>query len=253
MGIYSIGINATTANGPTKSQQLLLSIMNAVPDFSLVITNPSVNTSVGTAGMFNGTLTALSGYASAVTLACGNGAPPSCVATPLSLTPTASGSSFTVAASSNISQSYPFNIVAQDSSGEQKLSAVTFTATGAASFDFSIVNNSGGQTVLPGQSASYDLNVIPVPAQSQNEVLLSCAGLPPQSTCTVTPSQLTFGTGAVADATLIVTTAAASASLLNRSNNHSIYFLAFGFPLPGLLVFYKMKLPPRGASFPFCS
>ncbi len=72
-GNYQIVINAGTTNGPTKTQPLSLMIANALPDFTMLIGNPSLSVAVNTPAMFTGTLTASNGYNSPVTLSCGPG------------------------------------------------------------------------------------------------------------------------------------------------------------------------------------
>ena len=69
-GTVPITINGSVTNGPTKTQSLSLTI---TLDYSLVISNPSLQAYVNSTVNFNGTLTSLNGYSSAVNVSCGTG------------------------------------------------------------------------------------------------------------------------------------------------------------------------------------
>src|SRR3989475_4503091 len=72
------------------------------------------------------------------------------------------------------------------------------TVAGSATFDFTISNNSGPQTLQAGQTASYNLDVKPVAGGSTfaDNVSLACSsGLPILSTCAFTPPQVPSGSG----------------------------------------------------------
>lgn len=71
-------------------------------------------------------------------------------------------------------------------------------------------------TVTPGQAANYSVAVASVSGFNQT-VDLSCNGIPPQSTCTVTPSSI--APGAVANVAVVTT--AASAGLTQPADGPS--------------------------------
>jgi hypothetical protein len=126
-GTFPITINGSVTNGPTKTQTLSLTI---TLDYSLVISNPSLQAYTNSTVNFNGVLTSLNGYNSAVNLSCGQGAPPTCSAAPASLVPSLSGSPFLVTVGSGVCGVYNFNIVATgtDLLRTSHLFPVTFTA-----------------------------------------------------------------------------------------------------------------------------
>jgi hypothetical protein len=191
LGSFPIIISASAAGGPTKTQSLTLVVV-ALADYTIAISNPSQSAPVGTSATFNGTLTSMHGYASTVNLSCGAGAPPTCLPSPTSLTPTSAGAAFTVMVSSSAARSYGFNVNAQGTdSGQIAHSApVTFNST----FEFSVMNTSGPQTVNAGLPATYSLDV--APAGSGNtfpkNVTFTCSG-PPRTSCSFDPSQLNTG------------------------------------------------------------
>jgi hypothetical protein len=86
------------------------------------------------------------------------------------------------------------NVAGAPSQKTQTLSLVVVGTTG-----FSITNTSGAQTVNAGATATYTLSISPLGASTfLNGVTYSCAasGLPPLSTCSFSPAQITAGSGA---------------------------------------------------------
>ncbi len=79
--------------------------------------------------------------------------------------------------------------------------------------DFSIDGGPASASVAAGQSATYSLTITPQGGAYNTPIALSCnaGSLPPQTTCSFTPSTVTPG-AAPAHATLVVSTAAASAA-----------------------------------------
>jgi hypothetical protein len=83
------------------------------PDFEIVVSNPLLVAFPGTNATFSGTLTALDGYSSSVTLSCiaGSTSPPSpCAPSPATLTPTSSGTPFSVTVGAGAITNYSFNL-----------------------------------------------------------------------------------------------------------------------------------------------
>jgi len=74
--------------------------------------------------------------------------------------------------------------------------ALTISGSGS-SFDFAINNNSGTQTIPAGQTASYNLDVRPLDANTTfpQDVALACSNLPPLSSCSFSPNQVDRGSG----------------------------------------------------------
>jgi hypothetical protein len=78
----------------------------------------------------------------------------------------------------------------------QKTQNLSLTVVGTTSF--SITNSSGPQTVNAGATATYTLSVSPVGTPTfTNSVTYSCetSGLPPQSSCSFSPTQIAAGSG----------------------------------------------------------
>ncbi|MDP9159405.1 MAG: hypothetical protein M3O09_04150, partial [Acidobacteriota bacterium] len=243
-GNYSVVINATTANGPTKTQLLSLTIANALPDFAMLIGNPSLSVAVNTPAIFTGILTSSNGYNSLVTLSCGTGAPSTCAANPLSLVPTSAGAPFNLTLNGGVVQTYNFNVVAQGPSGLQKLFPVNLNIQSTPRFDFAITSNSGTQTVSAGQQATYNLDVAPSTATFKDVVVLSCSGLPPLSTCGLLPSQIPYGNVGIASAQLSISTTAPITASVTSAGVPAL--LACGIPISALiLVRFKRSSIPR--------
>jgi hypothetical protein len=74
-------------------------------------------------------------------------------------------------------------------------------------------SGTGSASISPGQKAQYQLVLASGTAQSQT-VSLSCSGVPPQSTCTVSPTSVNLGGTGTADVTVTVQTAGPNSSLI---------------------------------------
>jgi hypothetical protein len=88
--------------------------------------------------------------------------------------------------------------------------------------DFSLSIPSGSSAsaaVTAGQSASYTLSITPVGGFNQT-VSLTCSGVPPQSSWSVSPSSVTLNGSSPATATLTVSTTAHSAAARRRAGSH---------------------------------
>jgi len=90
-------------------------------------------------------------------------------------------------------------------------SAITITVTASAAPDFALtVSGPSTQTVTPGQSASYSLNVSPLNGSYPGTVTFAASGLPAGATASFSPSSIASTSGAQA-VTLTIQTSAASA------------------------------------------
>lgn len=180
---------------------------NANPDFAMTIAKPLLAAPVNSPATFAGTLTGLDGYASAVNLSCGAGSPPNCTPSPLTVVPNAAGVPFSVTVESSTAKNYNFNIVAQgtDSSRITHTAAVVFESSATLSF----TNNTGQQTIAPGQAAVFDLTIAPVGGSFLNAVDFSCdaSSLPAGASCQFKPPSVAAGSAATA-VTLTISTSA---------------------------------------------
>lgn len=216
-------------------------IVAVTPDYSLSIANPSVTAPVNSSGQFNGTLTALSGYSNTVALSCGSGAPPTCTVTPATATPSNAGTPFAVTVSSNLSQSYSFNLIAtgNDAAKIAHSAAVSFTATPSQTFDFTMGITPANASQPAGQPAIFSLDVNPTSGAFPSNVSFSCSKLPALTTCAFNPTQVGSGSENSAVTFTLATTAAIPAS---RASIVAMTF--FILPLAGSFLLQRRR--PRG-------
>jgi hypothetical protein len=178
----------------------------------------------------------VNGYTSAVALSCGTGAPPTCTVNPANATPSVAGTPFTVTVSSNVSQSYSFNIagVGTDAAAITHSAPVTFTATPSRTFDFTMAITPASASEPAGQPAIFTLDISPTSGSFPNNVSFSCSKLPALTTCGFNPPQAGSGSENSAVTFTLATTAAIPAS------RTSIVAITFSFlPLPGLILLQR--------------
>lgn len=235
LGTSQVGIAASTPGEPGKSQTLTLTV-SAAPDYFIDIPNPTLVGSVNVPAVFNGTLLAANGYSSSVTLACGPGAPPSCVINPAIATPTLGGIPFTITVSTAVSQAYDFNItgLGSDPAATTNSTPVTFTALPNQTFDFTIGITPTNASVPAGQPASFNIDVNPTTGSFPNNVTFSCSKLPALTTCTFNPAQVGSGSG---DSVIVL--AMATTAPIPAKGILSTFMLAF--PIAGLLCFARTR------------
>jgi len=199
------------------------------PNFTLDISPASLTSAVNTPAVFNGTLTGTNCYNSPVNLSCGSNAPPTCSASPPTVTPTVSGSSFTVTASSDVAATYNFNIAAAgtDSDGTSHFFLAQFTATSP----FTMTANPTSQSVSAGQAATFDLDLAPSAGTFPDDVALNYDLCPVSSTCSLSTTQITKGSGNTHVKFTIATTASHAAM-----HTRVVFTYALWFLLPGLIV-----------------
>jgi hypothetical protein len=186
-GTFPIIISGSVTNGPTKTQNLSLTV---ITDYSIVISNPSLTALETTQAFFNGTLTSLNGYASPVNLSCGPGAPPTCTAAPATVTPTTAGAPFTVTVESPTCGTYDFSILAKgtDSRATPHSAPVSFVPTSLVTPSFTLAINNSPLMAAVGVSAAFN-GALFATACYGYPVQLSCgSGSPPA--CVPSPKVL---------------------------------------------------------------
>jgi hypothetical protein len=203
-GTNVLSISATTPGAPTpKTQNVSLTVTIPAPDYTMVISNSPQSATVNQPATFNGTLKAVDGYASPVNLACGAGAPPTCMVSPASVTPTVAGAPFTVTAQSTLAQAYNFGVNGTGTDAAHV--AHTATATFNSLFTLTISDSSGTQSVKAGQTATYSLVVTPVGAATfPGAVSLTCGNWQPSQPLGVTCSNPQISAGANGAQTVIL-------------------------------------------------
>ncbi|MGA8733867.1 MAG: hypothetical protein WB558_08100 [Terriglobales bacterium] len=186
-GTFPTAINGSVTNGPTKTQSLSLTI---TMDYALTITHPSLQAVVNSTVNFNGVLTSLNGYNSAVNLSCGQGAPPTCSAAPASVVPTTNGAAFIVTVGSGVCGTYDFDIVATgtDQQKTTHLFPVTFTATSYVQPGYTLEISNSPQTDAVNTPTIFNGSLQGTNCYS-SPVNLSCGSNHPPS-CTVSPRSL---------------------------------------------------------------
>lgn len=242
-GTFQIAINGSVAGGPTRTQSLALTVSPASagnPNFALAVSNPSLTANPNQSVIFNGTLTASGGYNSPVNLRCSGAVPLTCTPSPATLIPTTAGAAFTVTAGNDAQNHFNFTI---DATGTDAAHIHQSTPVELiVGFNFVINNDSTKQTISAGQTASFNLDVMPLGNGSvfPGNVSLSCAstGLPPLSTCTFTPSQVASRQGDTNVVLTVATTAAVPASANLTGTPHRLWY-DLGLSLSGLALAFS--------------
>ena len=111
----------------------------------------------------------------------------------------------------------------------------TVSLTGNES-DFSLAISPGSDTVNAGSAANYNLTISAVGGTFAGAVILTCGGLPAQTSCTLSPNSVTPG-GSTATSTLSIATTAtvALAAPIHTSPNAPIYAIWIQLQAIGLL------------------
>jgi sugar lactone lactonase YvrE len=105
----------------------------------------------------------------------------------------------------------------------------TLTETILPGTDFSLSAVGASQTVIPGQSASYTINVTPNPTPFTAPITFTVSGLPVGATATFAPASVTPGSSAVSTVMTIKT--AQLASLLRTGSGIGVAFTLLLLPL----------------------
>ncbi len=125
----------------------------------------------------------------------------------------------------------------------------TASLTGSGS-DFSLNSAPGSDTVQPGSTANYNLTVSSVGGTFASAVKLTCAGLPAQTTCSLSPGTVTPGANGTTS-TLSITTSGSSAQVLPVGSSRGTALYAVWIPLPVIGLFaVALAKPKRSAVKP---
>jgi hypothetical protein len=162
----------------------------AMPDFQIAVSNTPLIAFVATTATFNGTLTAVNGYNSPVTLSCmaGSSNPPSpCTPAPSSFTPVSTGTAFSVAVGTTIGD-YSFNMqaVGSDHNSTTHVAALTLHVV-----DLNLTTPSPATVIEPRGAISPPVSFQLTAQGSFNQsVTFSCSFSPAISgaTCAFSPS-----------------------------------------------------------------
>jgi subtilase family serine protease len=212
------------------------------PDFTLAVTASPSSTIINTNVVWIGSLTALNGYNTAVTLSCTVGAPSTCTISPTSLTPTTSGAPFTVTVGSSTSGTFNFSIQGTDGTITHAQS-VTLDVED----DFKLGAITSPPAASPGQTTTTSMQISTVDnGNFTNTVTYTCSsGLPTGATCTFSPASGTILAGATSPQTVSITLntagpfTGAAGGAVHRSratiDQHHRLWLPLGLPLAGII------------------
>ncbi len=198
----TVTINDDAANNP----QTVSLTGTGNPVFTVSGTPRSNVVVVGTASTtFSVSASAPSSFTSSINLACSSASGATCTFDPTSIT---SGQTSTLTVSGITATSpNPLNITVTGTSGSQTASvslSVFFS-------DFKVAAAPSLNSVTAGGSTTYTTTVTPMNGFNQ-VVLLSCAGLPANTTCTWSPPGMTLDGLNAATATVSVNTTASTSS-----------------------------------------
>jgi hypothetical protein len=162
----------------------------ATPDFQIAVSNTPLTAFAGTTPTFNGTVTAVNGYNSSVTLSCATGttSPPSpCTPAPPSFTPASTGTAFSLTTGSVIGD-YSFNLrgVGSDPNAATHVAALVLHVV-----DLDLTAPTPATVIEPRGAISPPISFQLTAEGSFNQsVTVSCSFIPTISgaTCTFSPS-----------------------------------------------------------------
>jgi hypothetical protein len=151
-GDFTFNLVATGSDSQTITRQQTVTLH--VSDFTVAVSNPVQTVLANQTATFNGTLTAINGYNSSVTVTCGTGAPTTCpAASPV--TPTAGGAHFSMSASSTTTGDFTFNLVGTGSDAS--------TTTRSQSVTLHVVSASADLAVTLGRTPSVSHVMVGTP------------------------------------------------------------------------------------------
>lgn len=180
------------------------------PSFALSIapTSAVVNVNLGTA-TFNGTITPINGYNSAVNIQCSAAASVTCTPSVAQVSTASGAASFTLAVSGTAVGDYTVTVAAvgTDASAvtqQQQIVVHVVLPQGIS------LSTPAPVTAVAGSSAGTSVNVSSTNGFSGN-VTLSCTGLPSSTSCMFAPQPASLSVGGTANVTVSIATGATTA------------------------------------------
>jgi hypothetical protein len=194
------------------------------PDYINVISNSPQTVFLGQTAMFDGTLTAENGYASAVNLSCTGATPATCTLTPTPVTPTAT---YTLTAGGSLGD-YSFNAHAV---GTDPYNITHDTTVTLHVVDFNLTAPSPNSlTVGQGETSAASAFQVTASGSFAGTVTLSCpVGLPAGAACVFSPSSSVNPTSST-PAPVALTVTAAAGTPLGGPTTVTISAMATGAP-----------------------
>ena len=224
LGTYPITISASSPGAPAPKTRALTLVVAA--GFSVTSNTNTQSVNPGSTATYKlgisplGTAT----FQNEVIYTCASGLPALALCSFTPASPIASGST-TTSVTLNITTTAPvspslgtppgaYTISADFSSGVINQTfplTLTVNSPTQSKFTFKITPVSGPQSVAPGQTANFNLELQPLSASEfPQNVTLACTGAPSSSTCQFTPPQVGAGSGRTGVVFSVVTTPATS-------------------------------------------
>ena len=246
-GPTTVTLVANVAGAPAaKTQTFTLTVSGVAADFALAVTASPGSTVVGQNVFWSGTLTSLHGYGSSVALSCVGTAPGTCLVSPSSLIPTASGAAFTVTVGNAATGTFNFSVQGTDGTLTHSQAASLTVGTDVTWSD----TGSTTVTVEAGQTAAYSFSAAPVGGGTfSGAVSFACANLPALTSCSFSPASLAAGAGTTVVTATISTTGPNSGSGSDRRRSMRVVSnSALGLGKRGLRVAWTwfLMIPAAG-------
>jgi len=182
-------------------------INEAVHDFSINISNPSLSVVPNQTATYNGTLSAFGGYSGTITVSCQGSLPSTCTGSSVPLAANAQNVPFTVTASNNAIANFSFDIAG---SGPESLTHSVPVTLIVSSFNFGALSPNTVSAVQGNPSGAMTFQVSSL-GSFTGEVDMSCVSPPPGVTCFFSNGSstqaLSLTPGQVINDTLVLNTA----------------------------------------------
>ena len=250
VGTFNFTIQGTDGTLTHATPTETLTVVTAPPpDFTVVVTATPNTTVVNQNITWNGTLTAVNGYSSKVSLTCTSGAPSTCALSPPTVTPTSAGSPFTVTLGSATAGAFNFAIQGTDGTLTHATVSETLTVTAAVP-DFTWTNTGNTTvTVMAGQSAAYAFSAVPSGGSFASVVSFACSNLPALTGCVFSPASIAAGAATTSVMLTISTTGpnfgtesqSRMGSLSTRIRPSLLPFLTLGWVIAGIVAVRHKK------------
>jgi hypothetical protein len=142
----------TSLNGASNSAAVTIT---SVPDYSITMGPSTLTIFPNQNGAFSGVAKSFGGYSHSVALTCTAPAPPTCAFSPASVTPTTSGTPFSLTVASLSTTTYAFNVQGTGSDSLKRLTPITVNVS-----DFMLGSPTpSALNLTPGSSSQFSVQV----------------------------------------------------------------------------------------------
>jgi len=240
IGVYNMIFAAQDTSGtPDHSFTIAVTVLPPPDDSFQLAATQAFPASVDAGSQTTAKVGVIPNYSGSVNATCGTGAlSGQCVIAPGNPIAISAGTTAALTLTVNVPNSaapqpvnsYNIKVTVTDSSGEpiQNLQMPLTVIQ-----DFTLGSPTPAtQTITGGQSASYNLSVLPVGVSFANAVTLSCSGAPANSLCSFIPNPVTPGNSSAA-VVMSISTTSSSANLSPPGPDRTVLFCALWLTLPG--------------------